>query len=308
MMVAMMLPSLVPMLWRYRQAVGRTGETRLGSADRARGRGVLLRLDRDRDGGVIGASSNRQKFGNKALRASHTRGSPSFRSTRTKPRLRVSHVRVGPRLYRAQSTWRRSTFRLTPVFASWRRSRRRASRTYGSTPAPIIRRSWSGPERSDWSRQLGAASSASGRRLAGPTPCRGHGAGGLGKGQPGPKPRHQLRFDTFPIGAYTPYAKQTSSRTEVPVPGATSITPPFGVHSSSTRKVSRDCNNLLSPAVHMPNHKRSPGRQASAEPAVVQEPQPESQPSTETAQPQPPHHRRPLSGRRAAAAASTSPI
>ena len=29
MMVAMMLPSLVPMLWRYRQAVGRTGETRL---------------------------------------------------------------------------------------------------------------------------------------------------------------------------------------------------------------------------------------------------------------------------------------
>jgi predicted metal-binding membrane protein len=30
MMVAMMLPSLVPMLWHYRQAVGRTGETRLG--------------------------------------------------------------------------------------------------------------------------------------------------------------------------------------------------------------------------------------------------------------------------------------
>src|SRR6266446_4305348 len=30
MMVAMMLPSLVPMLWRYRQAVGRIGETRLG--------------------------------------------------------------------------------------------------------------------------------------------------------------------------------------------------------------------------------------------------------------------------------------
>ena len=30
MMVAMMMPSLVPMLWRYRQAVGRTGETRLG--------------------------------------------------------------------------------------------------------------------------------------------------------------------------------------------------------------------------------------------------------------------------------------
>jgi predicted metal-binding membrane protein len=29
MMVAMMLPSLVPMLWRYRQAVARTGETRL---------------------------------------------------------------------------------------------------------------------------------------------------------------------------------------------------------------------------------------------------------------------------------------
>lgn len=30
MMVAMMLPCLVPMLWRYRQAVGRTGERRLG--------------------------------------------------------------------------------------------------------------------------------------------------------------------------------------------------------------------------------------------------------------------------------------
>jgi predicted metal-binding membrane protein len=30
MMVAMMLPSLVPMLWRDRQAVGRTGETHLG--------------------------------------------------------------------------------------------------------------------------------------------------------------------------------------------------------------------------------------------------------------------------------------
>jgi predicted metal-binding membrane protein len=30
MMIAMMLPSLVPMLWRYRRAVGRTGETRLG--------------------------------------------------------------------------------------------------------------------------------------------------------------------------------------------------------------------------------------------------------------------------------------
>jgi predicted metal-binding membrane protein len=30
MMAAMMLPSLVPMLWRYRQAVGRTGAMRLG--------------------------------------------------------------------------------------------------------------------------------------------------------------------------------------------------------------------------------------------------------------------------------------
>jgi predicted metal-binding membrane protein len=30
MMVAMMLPSLVPMLWRYRQTVGRTSEMRLG--------------------------------------------------------------------------------------------------------------------------------------------------------------------------------------------------------------------------------------------------------------------------------------
>jgi predicted metal-binding membrane protein len=30
MMVAIMLPSFVPTLWRYRQAIGRTGETRLG--------------------------------------------------------------------------------------------------------------------------------------------------------------------------------------------------------------------------------------------------------------------------------------
>src|SRR5882762_4032273 len=30
MMVTMMLPSLVPMLWRYRQAIGTPGETRLG--------------------------------------------------------------------------------------------------------------------------------------------------------------------------------------------------------------------------------------------------------------------------------------
>jgi hypothetical protein len=31
MMVAMILPSLVPMLWRYHQAVSRTGETHLGA-------------------------------------------------------------------------------------------------------------------------------------------------------------------------------------------------------------------------------------------------------------------------------------
>jgi hypothetical protein len=30
MMVAMMLPSLVPMLWRFRQAIGKPGETSLG--------------------------------------------------------------------------------------------------------------------------------------------------------------------------------------------------------------------------------------------------------------------------------------
>jgi predicted metal-binding membrane protein len=33
MMMAMMLPSLVPMLWRYRKAVARTGETRLDAAE-----------------------------------------------------------------------------------------------------------------------------------------------------------------------------------------------------------------------------------------------------------------------------------
>jgi len=42
MMVAMMLPSLVPMLWRYRQAVGRTGETRLGPLTALVGAGYFL--------------------------------------------------------------------------------------------------------------------------------------------------------------------------------------------------------------------------------------------------------------------------
>ena len=42
MMVAMMLPSLVPMLWRYRQAVGGTGETRLGRLTALVGLGYFL--------------------------------------------------------------------------------------------------------------------------------------------------------------------------------------------------------------------------------------------------------------------------
>jgi predicted metal-binding membrane protein len=42
MMAAMMLPSLVPMLWRYRQAVGRTGETRLGLPTALVGTGYFL--------------------------------------------------------------------------------------------------------------------------------------------------------------------------------------------------------------------------------------------------------------------------
>src|SRR6185369_10199858 len=42
MMVAMMLPSLVPMLWRYRQAVGRTGETRLGQLTALVGAGYFF--------------------------------------------------------------------------------------------------------------------------------------------------------------------------------------------------------------------------------------------------------------------------
>jgi len=42
MMVAMMLPSLVPMLWRYRQRVGRTGGTRLGLLTVAVGAGYFL--------------------------------------------------------------------------------------------------------------------------------------------------------------------------------------------------------------------------------------------------------------------------
>jgi predicted metal-binding membrane protein len=42
MMVAMMLPSLVPMLWRYRQAVGRTGEARLGGLTALVGAGYFF--------------------------------------------------------------------------------------------------------------------------------------------------------------------------------------------------------------------------------------------------------------------------
>ena len=42
MMAAMMLPSLVPMLWRYRQAVGRTGETRLARLTALVGAGYFL--------------------------------------------------------------------------------------------------------------------------------------------------------------------------------------------------------------------------------------------------------------------------
>jgi predicted metal-binding membrane protein len=42
MMMAMMLPSLVPMLWRYRQAVGSTGETRLGRLTAIVGMGYLF--------------------------------------------------------------------------------------------------------------------------------------------------------------------------------------------------------------------------------------------------------------------------
>ncbi len=42
MMVAMMLPSLVPMLWRYRQAVGKTGETRLGRLTALVGAGYFV--------------------------------------------------------------------------------------------------------------------------------------------------------------------------------------------------------------------------------------------------------------------------
>src|ERR1700688_3575923 len=42
MMAAMMLPSLVPTLWRYRQAVGRTGETRLGRLTALAGAGYFV--------------------------------------------------------------------------------------------------------------------------------------------------------------------------------------------------------------------------------------------------------------------------
>ena len=42
MMMAMMLPSLAPMLWRYRQAAGRTGETRLGRLTALVGAGYFI--------------------------------------------------------------------------------------------------------------------------------------------------------------------------------------------------------------------------------------------------------------------------
>ncbi len=42
MMVAMMLPSLAPTLWRYREALGRTGETRLGRLTALVGVGYFL--------------------------------------------------------------------------------------------------------------------------------------------------------------------------------------------------------------------------------------------------------------------------
>ncbi|MFC5742024.1 DUF2182 domain-containing protein [Dyella tabacisoli] len=42
MMVAMMLPSLIPILWRYRQAVGRTGEMRLDRLTALVGAGYFL--------------------------------------------------------------------------------------------------------------------------------------------------------------------------------------------------------------------------------------------------------------------------
>ena len=51
MMVAMMLPSLVPMLWRYRRpSAGQPDAS--GLADRVGGRGVLLCVDRARHGRV----------------------------------------------------------------------------------------------------------------------------------------------------------------------------------------------------------------------------------------------------------------
>ncbi len=42
MMTAMMLPSLVPVLWRYRQSIARTGETRLGGRTALVGAGYFL--------------------------------------------------------------------------------------------------------------------------------------------------------------------------------------------------------------------------------------------------------------------------
>jgi len=55
MMVAMMLPSLVPMLWRYPPCRWQDTRDAPRPADRARGRGLLLRLDRARNGRFFSA-------------------------------------------------------------------------------------------------------------------------------------------------------------------------------------------------------------------------------------------------------------
>src|SRR5213079_2530490 len=50
MMAAMMLPSLIPMLWRYREALGRTGEAHIGRLTALAGAGYFFVW------GVLGAA------------------------------------------------------------------------------------------------------------------------------------------------------------------------------------------------------------------------------------------------------------
>jgi hypothetical protein len=89
MMVAMMLPSLVPMLWRYRQAVGSAGEPRLAGLTALAGPGLLLRVDRAGNGRV--SAGRRAGGGRDAAAGAGARRSPHGRRGRPDRRRAPVH-------------------------------------------------------------------------------------------------------------------------------------------------------------------------------------------------------------------------